>query len=309
MSQLKDRGMWVWNTRELVKDVAQIDRLIAKCGQAYVSDVYLYLVAEDYVTQLPLIQGLVTKLTNAGIKSWGLEGWRGYFSDAYGPVKYYAAIDGMIAYNAKVPMSAKLIGFHADLEPNDGQGAEFKTTFHNALKDSQLSTAPGSGVWKDTQANDRDYLMQNWLAIYTKTSQRLRASGLEFGAAMPSWVGDFYGETVHVTVNGTRQNLMPLMMALLDSYVVMSYSTNPLGVVAKMRAALECAGSSDTCKVYAALDCFPGGGSGSSYADTEGKKSRLAMMTDIAAIEHQLREYRALSGVCIHDWVGWDKLA
>ena len=307
-------GMWVWNTTQVLaggrKNAAA---LIAAAKAAKVKDLYLYMNPSYYLSDTAAIAAFNKQASRADLRVWALDGDRAYFSDAVGPAKFYQGIDSLVAFNAAQPdASTHFYGFQSDNEPNDTQGY---TSFHDDLTDSALSTVSGSGVWQATQAMDREMLMRDWLTIHSTAQAKLHAAGLRFGAAMPSWTSDYYGQELQVNfpdASAVRQGVMKYMMDLVDEYVIMSYNTDPANAAARCLAQVQYASSlpaDKRPKVFAGVETHPGVGAKISYADTPGKASRAVVMQDIKAITKTLRSYPAFGGVGIHDWAGWQVLA
>lgn len=301
------RGLWVWTTSEVLASATQTDQLIQLSAFSKVTDVYLFLTRAEYQTKAHLLRQLNSRLNAVGIRSWGLEGYRGYFSDSYGPQNLYDTVNALINFNTSATVNERFYGFHSDMEPQDGQGAEFKNTFHNGLTDSQLSTT-GGGVWHATQALDREMLMRDWIKMHTDLSIRLRGVGLKYGAAMPSWTDDYYGQEVSATYNGARKGVMKHIMPLLDDYVVMSYNTNTTNAVNRVIGELKYADTlplAQRPRVHAAVETHRGPGATVSYGDHATKNSRTAVLADIEILRSLLQVYSSFGGIDIHDWVGW----
>ena len=303
------RGMWVWNGREVVLRPTVQDELINLAGPAKVKDLFLYLVPSDYDTRRGLIGNFVEKMHTAGINVWGLEGWRGYFNDSYGPEEFYKVIDSMIAYNAAVPANQKFVGFQADLEPQDGQG-HFPPTFHNDIPDSELSTT-GGGVWFDTQAQDREMLMRDWLEISQVVRNKLAAAGLQLGSAMPSWTDDYFGEPVMVTYGGSRDEEGRKMMGIVNDYNIMSYNTNLNNVVNRVIGEVTYANGLPAAtrpKVRAGIETHKGVGAGISFGDTPGMDNRTTVNNFLNELDTALGGNPSYCGTNIHDWIGYLEL-
>jgi len=267
------------------------------------------LVPSDYDNRRGLIGAFIEKMGNAGIHVWGLEGWRGYFDDSYGPEEFYTVVDSLIEYNEAVPANQRFVGFQADMEPQDGQG-HFPPTFHNNIPDSELSTT-GGGVWFDTEAEDREMLMRDWLDITRDVKDRLISAGLQLGAAMPSWTDDYYGEPVMVTYEGSREEVGRHMMNIVDDYNIMSYNTNLNNVVNRVIGEITYANSLPASlrpKVRAAIETHKGVGSGISFGDTPGKDSRTVVDDFMDELDATLGGNPSYCGVNVHDWVGYLEL-
>ncbi|MEO7164649.1 MAG: hypothetical protein ABI041_17135, partial [Bdellovibrionia bacterium] len=291
---------------QLLNNVAEQNLLISTAKAANVTDLFEYLVPRDYVSSEAAIRSFNAKLKGAGIRAWGLDGAREYFSDAGGPAALYAGADALIAFNSRAAANERFVGFQTDMEPQDGQGS-FPPSFHNGLPDSGLSTTGGGAVYP-TQAQDREMLMRDWIKIQSTVSQKLHAAGLRMGSAMPSWTSDYYGEEIKVTYNGTRQGVMKFMMGIIDDYIVMSYNTNPNNAANRVLAQATYADTiplNSRPRVYGSLETNAGVGSGISYGDTAGKKSKTAVLTDMKTFESILKSHPSFCGLAIHDWDGW----
>lgn len=308
---VQGRGMWLWSTKSLLNNPAEQTSLVTLGTAVKVTDVFAYLGTGDYSGQEVGLRAFISKLKAAGIRVWGLEGYRGYFSDTYGPAELYATVDAMIAYNSRVSANEKFYGFQTDMEPQDGQGNEAPTSFHNGLADSALSTTAG-GVWYSSQAQDREMLMRDWLQIHATIKGKLKTAGYKFSAAMPSWTDEYYGEEVKVTFNGIKQGVMKHQMGILDEYVVMSYNTNPTNAANRILGEATYADTlplTSRPKVYGGLETNVGVGSGISYGDTAGKNTRTVVVQDMTTIGNTLKSHPSFCGMSIHDWDGWRDLA
>jgi hypothetical protein len=308
--RVHSRGMWLWKTVELLGNLEEQDQFIAASRCAQITDIFAYLRASDYLNHDASLRAFNVKLNAAGIQIWGLEGYRGYFSDAYGPAQLYAAIDSLIAFNTRVAPEERFSGFHADMEPQDGQEAEFRPSFHNDLPDTSLN-ATGGGVWYSSEVWDREMLMEDWLQIYTNIKGKTKAANIRFGAAMPSWTDDYYGTPVLATFAGKRQGITQHIMDIVDDYVVMSYNTNPKNAANRILNKLIYADSLPATtrpRVYGAMETHTGVGLGVSYGDTIGKNTKATVLSDIEKIDALLKPHPSYSGMALHDWSGWKGL-
>ena len=293
------RAMWVWQPGAVYGE-AQRSNFIKTAVAAKITDVLLYLRANDYIAHEAKLQMLLSSLANAGIRAWGMEGWRGYFSDVEGPGGLFAAADAMVAFNTR-HSTIKFVGFHSDVEPQDGQDVG-QALFHNEVVQSKLT--PG-------QLADRDKLMGEWLAIHERLLAKMKAAGLQYGGAMPSWVDDYYGEPVQAVFRGERKPVLQHLMTVVPQYVIMSYNTNPSSLIKKIIGELDYAASfSGQPRVIFGIDTHAGAGVNVSYADTPPKNSKAAVMRDLAVIGAKLSADFPGSylGWAIHDWEGWRDL-
>ena len=209
------RAIWVWRTSALY-DTPERLNFVKAATAASLTDAYLFLRASDYTQNEAQLKVLLPALIKAGVRVWGMEGWRGYFSDGSGPAGLYAAADALVAFNGR-NSTMKFAGFHSDMEPQDGQG-EGQNRFHNDIAQSKLTAR---------QAADRENLLGEWLDIHATLMDKMKAVGLQYGGAVPSWVDDYYGEPVQAVFAGRRKPVIEHLMPLLRQYVIMSYNTNP----------------------------------------------------------------------------------
>jgi hypothetical protein len=93
------RGLWVWTTNAVLADAAEADRLLLMAEEAKLTDVYLYVVKNNYQARAAELRALNARFALAGIRVWGLDGDRGYFSDARGPQQIFDTADEMIRFS------------------------------------------------------------------------------------------------------------------------------------------------------------------------------------------------------------------
>jgi hypothetical protein len=294
------RGLWVWDGHDLVTRKSEQDRLIIETANLDLTDIYLALQPADYRDLRTKLAAFISRMTAADIKVWGLDGSRGFFSDADGPAALYAHVDALIAYNDDVAEAARFTGFQTDNEPQDL--TSYPSHFHSGLANSQLSPV---------QAAEREALLLDWLSIQTHVYEALKSNGLRTGAAMIFFTEDHYGEPLQVTYKGIRGNIGHFMMGVTDDYVVMSYNTDPINAAARVAAQAAFASQLPADvrpRIIAAMETNPGVGASISYGDTPGKQSRAAVLTDMAAISRQLEIYPAFAGISLHAWRGWQAL-
>ncbi|KAK0310694.1 hypothetical protein LTR01_003849 [Friedmanniomyces endolithicus] len=310
MASTHTRSMWIWNSVAILASSAETDHLLTGAHDAAVTELYLYTAPDCYIPQKSQLQTFISRATTSGLHVWALDGDRAYYADAAGPSTLHRGIENLIAYNAAVAPHERFVGFQADNEPQDRD--EYRT-FHNGIPDSNLSHAPGSGVWQPTQAQDREMLLRSWLSMHQTASRLLHTHGLRFGAAMPWWTEAYEGEALDVTfpedgVGSRRQSVMKHMMSLVDEYVVMSYYTDPAEAVRRVEAQVAFAegmAGVGRPRVCAAVEVTPGVGRRVSYGDTEGKDSRAVVLRDVGVIERSLSRFAAFGGVAVHHWAAW----
>lgn len=287
------RAIWVWETSALFDEAAR-ETFLETARAFRLTDAYLYLSAQDYEAADDAVATLVTALADAGIRAWGLDGWRGYLSDGDGPGALYEAVDAMIAFNAR--HAAGFVGFHANVEPQDGQGVG-AVRFHDGIRQDALRPA---------ERADRDALMTEWLELHAALAERTARAGLALGAALPSWLDDYCGAPIEATFRGLRRPVAEHLIGLLDQYVIMSYRTDIDIVLARVEGEMRLGHDLGLARILFALETHPGPGAGVSYADHPGKATRAAVRADLEAISERLaaRFPQGYAGYAIHDWEG-----
>lgn len=306
------RGIWVWTSSALISSTNETNKLINQCKNDNIEHIYLYSYNMLGGGNKALMQAFIAKATCNDIHVWAMDGYRGYFADWGGSTTYINFINAVITYNSTVASNERFYGIHGDNEPQDGQG-EPRSSFHNGIKDSDLSTAPGSGEWQSTEKLDREYLMRDWLSTTQQAYTLTHNNCMLYGQAMPSWLDDYFGEAVYCTYNSTYKRVLEHIMPYLDHYCIMSYNTSPANVINRCTGEITYANSLPAASrplVWAGLETHCGIGSGISYCDTPGKNSKGALWTDVATIESSLSTHISYAGINIHDWVdGWRDLS
>ncbi|EMC96346.1 hypothetical protein BAUCODRAFT_156531 [Baudoinia panamericana UAMH 10762] len=297
------RGMWVWNTAQLLTNTSQIDSLVATAGNISITDLYLYVAPTWWDDKGSDIAGFNSRLNAAGVRMWALDGDAAYIDDATAQGNYLSGLHDLVQFNQQVDADARFFGFQADIEPQDT--AAHETYFYNGIVESDLTP---------NQTNSRDTLLLQWLDIFNQSSTLLRGNGLQFGAALPFWLDNYDGEPLTVpTTDGNRTGIMDLIMPVVDEYVIMSYNTHPESVVSFVQAQAAYASEHSQQgermpRVLGGVETEQGVGAGVSYGDTPGKQSRTVVLSDIAEIEANLTVFPSFGGMAIHHWSAWEAL-
>jgi hypothetical protein len=289
------RAMWVWKTDALLSDAAGRKAFLRQARMLRLTDVYLFLRAADYADREAALKNLLSALQQIGVRAWGMEGWRGYFSDVEGPAGLYAAVDALIFYNKR--NDVHFAGFHSDVEPQDGQG-EGEARFVNGVAQRELGPE---------QLASRDGILAEWLGIHEMLLAKTRAGHVGYSAALPSWIDEYMGEPMQATFRGERKPLIEHLLPLVPQAVIMSYSTKPAAVIAKIEGELRAAGAGGS-RIVLGVETHGGAGKAVSYADTPPRNRRAAVLGDLEFIDEQLAAQPAYLGWSIHDWEGWAAL-
>lgn len=291
------RAMWVWRTAALFADVERTEFLEVVKATA-LTDVYFYIGASEYADSEAQLRILLEALARDGVRAWGMEGWRGYFSDVDGPAELYRAADALVAFNRR--NEVQFIGFQSDIEPHDGQ-EDGVLQFHNGVSQRKLT---------QEQLAQRDSLMSEWLTMHEVLLGKMRSADLRYGAALPSWVDDYYGGPIRATFNGVRRNLIEHLSQLVPKYVIMSYNTDVDRIFERIEGEMGYAEAAGRRQMVFSVETHAGAGANISYADTPPKDRRSAVLADLATLEAriQARFPNAYLGWAIHDYEGWVEL-
>lgn len=297
------RGLWVWDFETAVATTGAMNTLIAACGDYGITDLYCYTFNTFVAANRSNIQTFIQKATNAGVRVWGLDGAREYFADADGRAGLEANLQAVVDYNAASGTSQRFYGFQIDCEPPDSGSY---TSFHNGVTSSALSTTPGSGDWQDTEALDREYLMQDWVDMHGDMQTLCHAAGLQFATALPTWFDDYFGEPVECTVDSLTQNVFLHLAARADVICIMSYNTDPKNVISRSLYEFLQTG---TAEIGFSAETHAGVGSGISYADTAGKNTTTALFADLDVLRNRFHGYPNVYFDNLHDWEGFKAFA
>ncbi|KAK6438498.1 hypothetical protein LTR95_005299 [Oleoguttula sp. CCFEE 5521] len=295
------RGMWMWNTASLLNSPEQIGVFRTESERINITDVYVYIAPNWWLTRGSEIGDLTSALHACGL------------STATRTISMYPRLRRVSsrAYmiwlrSMRMPIRTRSsMATKADIEPQDTQ--QHSGRFHNGIAESRLDA---------DQRLSRDTLLRKWVDTLSWASRSVRTNGMQFGAALPFWLHDYEGEalTVPSTPSADRVSVMNLLMPILDEYVVMSYDTD--SAIAASRVVQQAAYASQRLqegqsmpRVLGAVEVGTGVGSGVSYGDTPGKGSKAVVLRDIEVIAQSLRLYPAFRGVAIHHWQAWYELA
>eukprot|EP00834_Sanchytrium_tribonematis_P007466 NODE_678_length_4811_cov_0.248302.p2 type:complete len:327 gc:universal NODE_678_length_4811_cov_0.248302:1498-518(-) len=297
LEMLFTKYLWVWNTEDVIKTTSAVQELVQHCKDLGVGNVFLRMAPDRYDTMADGLKLLISNLNRANVKSWSLDGMRKDFSDADGPVNLLRGIDNLIKYNEKVADNEKFIGFQTDMEINDIPG--YKSSFHNDIGDSKLDKN-GGGVWKSSQAADREALVVDLLTTHDLIKDKLSGKNITLGAAIPAWWDDYNGDPISANYKDTKQDIFKHLSGIVSEIHIMAYNTNPETLKSRIDNELSFL-SSGSVKACAGIELNSVGSAEVSYADT-GKNTRTAVLGDIANIEKLLQTYSSFAGVCIHDY-------
>lgn len=296
------RGMWVWNGYDVASNPSAF---LTECKRIKITDVYLYLTISNY-SKVNILGSFIKSCSSGGMRVWGLDGSRAYFTDASGPANLYNSIKALISYNGKVSSGEKFFGFQTDNEPDNYSG-QYLDTIHNDIPTSILSKTAG-GVYKQSAYADRVFILQDWINIQKQCTSMLHSLNLASGAALPSWLDDYYDEPLTVTFDGITQTVMKHMMNYVDDYCIMSYQTDTSIVAQRVVSELTYGSTIPGKRVFPGVETVTGRGAAVTYGDNYTKAKKSAVLSDIAKMEGMFSKFASFAGINIHDWIGWSEL-
>lgn len=317
------RSMWLWASSSVVGNTTNENILINECLEESITDLYMYVPSVLYTGNYTNVRNFITKAGCNNIRIWGMDGWRGYFSDLCGPAEFYGYIQDVIDYNDLSAEDEKFFGFHGDNEFHvwaSGTGCGSADGFHYGVTDAGLSTSSG-GVWYSSEKADRDSLMADFVEQTKTAAEMCHGAGMEYGIAIMPWVsGVSYTHNaigsqntpLYAKYGGVTKELYKHLMDYLDEYIVMSYHTNVQGKVVYMLedelAYADGLSAATRPRVMSSLETHCGVGQYVSYCDTPGEDSKAHVNNEMDAHVTGMNSHNSYSGIAIHDWVGWRDL-
>lgn len=295
-------GIWVWSTVKILSNQTDQTALVSQMNRMNLSDVFLYMDSSYYSKYESSIKDFNSFMNSSGVRVWGLEGGRVYFSDCLGPAGLYAAVNAMIAFNNRTQNSTqKFFGFQTDIEPQDQTSIPpCPSNFHNGKNDSSLSPS---------EATDRQNLMLDWVQIHIQIKNLLLPMNLPLAAALVQWTDNYYGEPVHCTINSVKKCVFEYLQPYIDRIDVMSYQTNPTKNYGRIQGELNFAeGANPQPKIFASEEVDEGAGLNVSYFDSPPLNHQFIVISNMTTIKNLALNFTCFGGVNLHEWSGWKLL-
>lgn len=322
------KSLWIWNTGSIIGVNTEENKVLNECVASTISDIYLYVQTSTFAGKQAALQKFIEQCSCKGIRVWGMDGWRGYFSDQCGPSGFYKVINAVITYNSKSTDKQKFYGFAGDNEfvyqdmSGDCVSPANADVFHYGSTDAGLSTTAGSGFWRSTERQDRDSICTDWVKQTHDAAVLCHNAGLQYSIAVMSWItGLSYTHAamgsqktpLYAYYNGVKKELHKALMEYVDEYVIMSYHTNVNSKVSLMcKDHLDYANTLPDGKrprVLSAIETHCLVDQYVSYCDTPPQNTKSAANYGMMQHTDLFGTNISYAGVGIHDWVGWSGLS
>ena len=211
-SRALERGLWVWNTAEILTDEVEQVSLADFCRRQGIHEVFLQLPREK--GELAPTGGVLLKperwkrflalLSRNGVRAAALDGSREYALREWHP-HVLATVDHVVRYNRSARPEERFSGVHYDIEPY---------------------LLPGF------QGGARTRLMGAYLELLKKIGSRVRNAGMTFAADIPFWYDtpdELTGQSSVIEYGGTSKTADRHIIDLVDQVVIMDYRTAAYG--------------------------------------------------------------------------------
>ncbi len=215
------KATWVWNTTELLYDLAQRAALLDFLRQDGVDRVFLQLPNEPNLRDKPgelnidatALRPLITAFRRQGMQVYALDGAPSYALPHY-HAGVLATVDNVIRYNRESRVEQRFDGIHLDIEPYVVPG------FFGRRHDS---------------------LLVGLIELTAAATQRARSAGLTVGVDIPFWYdapAEYTYEPITAEFRGERKPVSEHLIDLADDVSVMDYRTVAYGADGVIRHAL-----------------------------------------------------------------------
>jgi hypothetical protein len=276
------------------------DAIVNAANSVGVKRVFFWMKSRDLTSYGSRFRAFVAELNAHGISAGAISGYCSDLSYNYGPSAGDGSVNNVIhaiiAYNAAIAPNQKFVAVASDIEIQDGAApGDCHDYFTNGIKTSSLTPA---------QRSKRNLAVSSYISLQNSITSLLHAAGMQSVAATSSWFPNYYGEEIY---NGTVPAAKSILQSV-DEIAVMSYNTNPTSVVSVMVPWLTYAATLSPKSVYSGLEATAGVGSGISYADTAGKQTQTAAITDMTTVNSNLGQYSSYKGYFVHTNSSWAAL-
>lgn len=202
------RGMWVWNTKDVIGDDGEKTKLVDFCRQNGITEIFLQLpyASEELEGKTKIfwdeaqVASLISRLHRTGIRVHALDGDPRYALKEWHR-HVLAAIESVILFNKSVEPEQRFDGIRYDNEP-------YVLPYF-------------AGIQKEA-------IIEQYLELLRRSQESIRSAGLEFGVDIPFWFdqeNEFFEPIVH---SGGRP-LTECILDIVDNIGIMDYRTDAYG--------------------------------------------------------------------------------
>lgn len=235
------RAMWVWETKDLLRDAAARDAFFAFCAEQNVNELFLQLVYRftangdgvekcEILSEAPLRRFIGT-CSAAGMKVHALDGYPEFALESQHH-KVLALVRTVIEYNAAAAPEEQFFGIHLDNEPYQILGFD---------------------------GPERDSILLQFFALNRKVMDLLAAEGggIVYGIDIPNWF-DAMDPPCQLAFEGKTQDPARHLIDICDNVGIMDYRTFAYGVDGIIRHGLSEVEHSDRAgkKIYIGVETF-----------------------------------------------------
>ena len=129
------RGLWIWNTLDLLDSEPRTAHLMSSAKAINTTDLYLYVAPTWYIEHGERIAAFLAAASVSNLRVWALDGDRAYVDNLTAQATYFEGLQNLIDFNARTDNATRFHGFQADIEPQDcgdhlGESMTAKTAHH-----------------------------------------------------------------------------------------------------------------------------------------------------------------------------------
>ena len=288
-----DRGMWVWETKPLLRDAGERRTFFEFCQRFGINVVAMQVATSAagtgrQVDEAKSWAALIAEASRRGMRVHALDGDPVFTNPAQHETAL-AIVDAIVAYNRSVAPASRFFGIHLDIEPY-------------VLPE-----------WKNPVSR-QDQLL-HYLEVNSRAAERAHAAGLVFGVDIPFWwhaPDEQTGEPVGiVTFRGVRQLTTDHLLDFVDNIGIMAYRNFAAGPDGIITHALDTVRRAE--RAGRRIKAFVGVetekvSEGVPDKVTFAVKSPEELKKEVLAAESALSEYKSFAGVAIHRYVAFRRM-
>ncbi|MEX2115257.1 MAG: hypothetical protein WEB37_00100 [Bacteroidota bacterium] len=207
-----ENAIWVWNTRDLVRDQRALEGLLSFLRDQSINHVFLAIPYDSDHPEarkgVPInhdeMARVVRSLNASGVKVHALAGDKDFVKPEHRPF-VRTTMQNIIRYQQTIGSAAQFYGIHLDIEPY---------------------LLPGFSSARQS------WHLQNLLEVFAECASLARSARMVIGADIPAWL-DAPNELTHrqmeILWNGGSKPVYQHIMDLMDFVALMDYRTRAWG--------------------------------------------------------------------------------